>query len=138
MQRAGEPDRERVLQIVKEVVRPGQRVFVGVVDPIDPRVETQEEVRDRVIEAAGILGPERLGTCDDCGFSPFGDDTSTSRDTAYAKISARGRGHSPRRRGAPNLWRLTPIPIAVTVRSPACSASCQPLFRVTLPSRPRR
>ena len=26
---------------------------------------------------------DRLGTCDDCGFSPFGDDTSTSRDTAF-------------------------------------------------------
>jgi methionine synthase II (cobalamin-independent) len=92
MQLAGEPDRERVLQIVKEVVRPGQRVFVGVVDPIDPRAETPEEVRDRAIEAAGILGPERLGTCDDCGFSSFGDDTSTSRDTAFAKISARVEG----------------------------------------------
>jgi 5-methyltetrahydropteroyltriglutamate--homocysteine methyltransferase len=31
----------------------------------------------------------RLGTTDDCGFSPFGDDTSTARETAFAKISAR-------------------------------------------------
>ncbi|TMK49222.1 MAG: hypothetical protein E6G66_09260, partial [Actinobacteria bacterium] len=35
---------------------------------------------------------DRLGTCDDCGFSPFGDDTSTSRETAFAKIAARAQG----------------------------------------------
>jgi 5-methyltetrahydropteroyltriglutamate--homocysteine methyltransferase len=33
-----------------------------------------------------------LGTTDDCGFAPFGDDTSTSRDTAFAKIRARVAG----------------------------------------------
>jgi len=33
-----------------------------------------------------------LGTTDDCGFSPFCDDTSTSRDTAFAKIRARVLG----------------------------------------------
>jgi 5-methyltetrahydropteroyltriglutamate--homocysteine methyltransferase len=65
---------------------------VGVIDPIDPRVETAEDVRERVLRAAEHLGPERLGTCDDCGFSPFGDDTSTSRDIAFAKIGARVEG----------------------------------------------
>ena len=57
--------------------------------PIDPRVETPEEVRDRVLEAAEYIPVEQLGTTDDCGFSPFSDDTSTSRDTAFAKIRAR-------------------------------------------------
>ena len=33
-----------------------------------------------------------LGTTDDCGFSPFSDDTSTTRDTAFAKIRARVLG----------------------------------------------
>jgi hypothetical protein len=51
-----------------------------------------EQVRDRVLAAAGVVSPERLGTCDDCGFSPFADDTSTSRDTAFAKIRARVEG----------------------------------------------
>ncbi len=67
-------------------------VFVGVTDPINPRVETAEEVRDRVLEAARFIDPTHLGTTDDCGFSPFGDDTSTSRDTAFAKIRARVEG----------------------------------------------
>lgn len=89
---AGERDRPPVLRIVREHLRPGQRVFVGVIDPTDPRVETPEEVRDRVLEAAQYVPVEQLGTCDDCGFSPFSDDTTTSRDTAFAKIEARVRG----------------------------------------------
>jgi 5-methyltetrahydropteroyltriglutamate--homocysteine methyltransferase len=63
-----------------------------VIDPINPRIETAEEVRDRVLEAARFIDPSHLGTTDDCGFSPFGDDISTSRDTAFAKIQARVSG----------------------------------------------
>ncbi|ALG10770.1 cobalamin-independent methionine synthase II family protein [Kibdelosporangium phytohabitans] len=92
VQLASEPDRARVLQLIAEHSTPRQRIFVGVTDPIDPRVETAEEVRDRVLEAARYIPPDRLGTCDDCGFSPFGDDTSTSRDTAFAKVAARVEG----------------------------------------------
>ena len=62
------------------------------VAPIDPRIETAEEVRDRVLEAAEYIPLSQLGTTDDCGFSPFSDDTSTSRDTAFAKVTARVRG----------------------------------------------
>lgn len=65
---------------------------MGVIDPIDPRVETAEEVRDRVLEAAAYIEPGRVGSCDDCGFAPFGDDTYTSRETAFAKIRARVAG----------------------------------------------
>ncbi|WNV84535.1 cobalamin-independent methionine synthase II family protein [Umezawaea sp. Da 62-37] len=92
VQLAGEPDRPRVLGLLREHSAPDQRIFVGVIDPIDPRVETPEEVRDRVVEAARYIPVERLGTCDDCGFSPFADDRSTSRDTAFAKIAARIAG----------------------------------------------
>lgn len=93
LQLASEPDRRRVLGIIREHARPEQRIFVGVTDPIDPRVETPEEVRDRILEAVEVLGPERLGSTDDCGFSPFGDDLSTARDTAFAKIRARVEGN---------------------------------------------
>ncbi|HEX6900975.1 MAG TPA: cobalamin-independent methionine synthase II family protein [Thermoanaerobaculia bacterium] len=92
LQLASEADRRRVLGIIREHARPEQRIFIGVTDPINPRVETPEEIRDRILEAAGILGPERLGSTDDCGFSPFGDDLSTARDTAFAKIRARVEG----------------------------------------------
>lgn len=65
---------------------------VGVTDPILPQIETSEEVRDRVLEAAEIIPVESLGTTDDCGFSPFADDTSTSRETAFAKVRSRAEG----------------------------------------------
>jgi 5-methyltetrahydropteroyltriglutamate--homocysteine methyltransferase len=67
-------------------------LFVGVTDPINPRLETPEEVRDRVLEAAQIIPVESLGTTDDCCFSPFADDTSTTRDTAFAKVKSRVEG----------------------------------------------
>jgi 5-methyltetrahydropteroyltriglutamate--homocysteine methyltransferase len=86
---AGEKDRVRVLKIIREHMKPDQRVFVGVVAPIDPRVETPEEIRDRVLEAARYIPVDQLGTTDDCGFSPFCDDTSTTRETAFAKIRSR-------------------------------------------------
>ncbi|WP_022949907.1 cobalamin-independent methionine synthase II family protein [Methylohalobius crimeensis] len=92
IQLASEPDRESVLEIIAEHAKPDQRLFVGVIDPIDPRAESPETVRDRVLEAARHLPPERLGTTDDCGFSPFGDDTSTARDLAFEKIRARVEG----------------------------------------------
>ena len=89
---AGEKEPQRVLKIISRHLKPNQRVFVGVVAPIDPRIETAEEVRDRVLLAAQHIPLEQLGTTDDCGFAPFSDDTSTSRDTAFAKIGARVQG----------------------------------------------
>lgn len=89
---AGEPDRPRVLDMIRRLLQPGQRVYVGVVDPLDPRVETAEQVRDRLLEAAEYLPLAQLGSTDDCGYAPFSDDTSTSRDTAFAKIAARVEG----------------------------------------------
>jgi 5-methyltetrahydropteroyltriglutamate--homocysteine methyltransferase len=89
---AGEPDRVRVLKIIRQHMKADQQIFIGVVSTIDPHVDTAEEVRDRVLEAAKYIPMEQLGTTDDCGFAPFSDDTSTSRDTAFAKIEARVRG----------------------------------------------
>ena len=78
--------------MIREHARPDQRIFIGVIDPIDPRVETPEEVRDRILEAVEYIPAGRLGTTDDCGFAPFGDDTSTPREVAFAKIRARVEG----------------------------------------------
>ena len=89
---AGEKDRVSVLKIIRKHLKSNQRVFIGVVAPIDPHIETPEQVRDRVLEAAEYIPIKQLGTTDDCGFSPFSDDTSTSRDTAFEKIRARVLG----------------------------------------------
>jgi 5-methyltetrahydropteroyltriglutamate--homocysteine methyltransferase len=89
---AGEADPEAVLETVAANLKPDQRVFVGVTNPIDPDVETPEQVRDRVLLAAEHIPVSQLGTTDDCGFSPFADDGSTARETAFAKIRARIEG----------------------------------------------
>jgi len=102
LQTASEPDKSRVLGIVSQLLRPNHTVFVGVIDPINPRVETAAEVRDRVLQAASILPVAQLGTTDDCGFAPFADDVSTAREIAFSKIRARveGTGLAARELGA--------------------------------------
>jgi 5-methyltetrahydropteroyltriglutamate--homocysteine methyltransferase len=99
LQLSSEPDRRRVLSIVRDNLQPDQRVFIGVTDPINPVVETPEQVRDRVLEAAEFIPAGQLGSCDDCGFAPFGDDTSTSREIAFGKIAARVAGTALAERG---------------------------------------
>jgi 5-methyltetrahydropteroyltriglutamate--homocysteine methyltransferase len=89
---AGEKDRVRVLKIIRDHLKSDQRVFIGVISPIDPHVETAHEVRDRILEVAEYIPVDRLGTTDDCGFSPFCDDLSTTRETAFQKIRARVLG----------------------------------------------
>ncbi len=59
---AGEADRPRVLKIIGRHLKSHQRVFVGVISPIDPRIETPEEVCGRVLEAARYIPLEQLGT----------------------------------------------------------------------------
>ncbi len=92
IQLASEPDRRRVLNVAQGLLKPGQILFVGVIDPINPIIETPIQVRDRVLEAAEFIPVKALGTTDDCGFSPFADDISTSREVAFAKIRARVDG----------------------------------------------
>lgn len=92
LQLASEPDRVKVLKTIKSYLKPDQKVFVGVIDVLNPVVETNEEVRDRIVEAAAYIPVDQLGTTDDCGFSPFCDDVSTTRETAFEKIRARVEG----------------------------------------------
>lgn len=92
LQLASEPDRIKVLKTIKQCLKPGQMVFIGVTDVINPKVESPEEVKDRILEAAQYIPLNQLGTTDDCGFSPFCDDKSTTREIAFAKIKARIEG----------------------------------------------
>ncbi|MES2353679.1 MAG: 5-methyltetrahydropteroyltriglutamate--homocysteine methyltransferase [Pseudomonadota bacterium] len=89
---AGEKDRKRILKIIRRYMKSDQRIFVGVISPINPRIETPQEVCDSILEAVEYIPIDQLGTTDDCGFAPFCDDTSTSRDTAFEKIRARVLG----------------------------------------------
>jgi len=104
IQLASEPDRERVYRLLGEHSRADangvpQVCFVGVINPQDPRVETAEEVRDQLVLAAQSIPVERLGSTDDCGFSPFSIDIKpkhgspdVARDIAFQKITARIEG----------------------------------------------
>jgi 5-methyltetrahydropteroyltriglutamate--homocysteine methyltransferase len=89
---AGEKNKKHVLNSIKQNIRPGQQVFLGVTNVLDSRLETPEEIRDIILEAAETIHADQLGTTDDCGFCPFADDTSTSREIAFAKIKARVDG----------------------------------------------
>jgi 5-methyltetrahydropteroyltriglutamate--homocysteine methyltransferase len=92
LQLASEPDRVRGLKIIKQYLKPDQTAFIGVIDVLNPTIETSETVKERVLEAAEYIPLKQLGTTDDCGFSPFCDDISTTRETAFAKIKARVEG----------------------------------------------
>jgi 5-methyltetrahydropteroyltriglutamate--homocysteine methyltransferase len=92
LQMASERDSKRILRLLSQLANPRQLIFVGVVDPINPVIETASQVRDRVLDAAYFLTKDQLGTTDDCGFAPFADDTSTARETAFRKIKARVDG----------------------------------------------
>jgi 5-methyltetrahydropteroyltriglutamate--homocysteine methyltransferase len=86
---AAEKDKPAVLASIKKNMKPGQHIFLGVTNVLIPRIETPQEIADTILEAASVIPIAQLGTTDDCGFSPFADDVSTSRDIAFAKIKAR-------------------------------------------------
>jgi 5-methyltetrahydropteroyltriglutamate--homocysteine methyltransferase len=92
LQLASEPDHIKVLKTIKQYLKPNQMVFLGVIDVISSTIETAEQVRDRILEAVRFIPLNQLGTTDDCGFAPFCDDKSTTRETAFTKIKARIEG----------------------------------------------
>ncbi|MBA3659668.1 MAG: 5-methyltetrahydropteroyltriglutamate--homocysteine methyltransferase [Gemmatimonadales bacterium] len=104
IQLASEKNKERVYRLIGEHSRDDadgvpQVCFIGVINPLDPTVETPEQVRDDLVLAAKHIPVERLGSTDDCGFSPFSIDTKPrhgspdhARDIAFQKISSRVKG----------------------------------------------
>jgi methionine synthase II (cobalamin-independent) len=104
MQLASEKAKERVYKLIGEHSREDakgvpQVCFIGVINPQDPRVETPQEVCDALVLAAKYIPKERLGSTDDCGFSPFSIDVKPkhgspdiARDIAFQKITARVQG----------------------------------------------
>jgi 5-methyltetrahydropteroyltriglutamate--homocysteine methyltransferase len=89
---AAEKNKKDTLKLIKRLLKPSQRVFLGVTNVLVPRIESRDEICEMVLEAAKYISPDQLGTTDDCGFSPFADDISTAREVAFAKIKARVEG----------------------------------------------
>jgi methionine synthase II (cobalamin-independent) len=73
--------------------------YVGVTVPQSPQAESPQEICDASVRAANFIPKERLGSTDDCGFSPFSIDEKPNhgspdyaRDIAFQKITNRVLG----------------------------------------------
>jgi methionine synthase II (cobalamin-independent) len=104
IQLSSERDKDRVYQLIGEQLRDdadgvAPLAYLGVINTLNPRVESPEEVRDALVRAANFIPRERLGATDDCGFSPFSIDEKPNfgspdyaREIAFQKIANRVRG----------------------------------------------
>jgi methionine synthase II (cobalamin-independent) len=104
IQLASERDKDPVYRMIGDSLRDdangvAQMAYIGVINPLNPRVESPEEVRDALVRAANFIPKGQLGSTDDCGFSPFSIDEKPShgspdfaRQTAWQKITNRVRG----------------------------------------------
>jgi methionine synthase II (cobalamin-independent) len=104
MQLSSEKDKARIYELIGQHSREDangvpQVCFIGVTNPQSPRVETPQEIADDLILAAKYIPKERLGSTDDCGFSPFSIDVKpkhgspdAARDIAFQKIKSRVEG----------------------------------------------
>ncbi len=104
IQLASERDRDPVYESVGKHSRDdangvAQMCYVGVTVPQSPRPESPQEICDALVRAANFVPKERLGSTDDCGFSPFSIDEKPNhgspdyaRDIAFQKITNRVLG----------------------------------------------
>jgi methionine synthase II (cobalamin-independent) len=104
IQLASERDKDPVYRMIGDSLRDdangvAQMAYIGVINPLNPRVESPEEVRDALVRAANFIPKEQIGSTDDCGFSPFSIDEKPShgspdfaRQTAWQKITNRVQG----------------------------------------------
>jgi methionine synthase II (cobalamin-independent) len=104
MQLASERDKDAVYKLIGEHSRDDangvpQMCYVGVTNPQNPRVESAQEICDALVRAANFIPKERLGSTDDCGFSPFSIDEKPNhgspdyaREVAFQKIKNRVEG----------------------------------------------
>ncbi len=104
IQLASERDRERAYKLIGQHSREDangvpQMCYVGVCVTQSPRAESPQEICDQLIAASKYIPKERLGSTDDCGFSPFSIDEKPNhgspdyaRDVAFQKIKNRVEG----------------------------------------------
>ena len=104
IQLASERDKDPVYESIGKYSREdangvAQICYVGVINPGNPRVESAQEVCNALVRAANFMPKERLGSTDDCGFSPFSIDEKPNhgspdyaRDVAFQKITNRVLG----------------------------------------------
>jgi methionine synthase II (cobalamin-independent) len=99
IQLASEREKDPVYESIGQHSRDDQMCYLGVTNPGNPRVESAQEICDGLVRAADYIPKERLGSTDDCGFSPFSIDEKPNhgspdyaRAVAFQKIKARVEG----------------------------------------------
>lgn len=104
IQLASERDKDPVFESIGQHSRDDangvpQMCYIGVTVTQSPRPESPQEICDNLVRAANFIPKERLGSTDDCGFSPFSIDEKPNhgspdyaRDVAFQKIKNRVEG----------------------------------------------
>jgi methionine synthase II (cobalamin-independent) len=99
IQLASERDKDPVYESIGQHSRDDQMCYIGVTVTQSPRPESAQEICDQLVRAADFIPKERLGSTDDCGFSPFSIDEKPNhgspdyaREIAFQKIKARVEG----------------------------------------------
>ena len=99
IQLASERDKDSVYESIGQHSRDDQMCYIGVTVTQSPRPESAQEIADAIVRAADFIPKERLGTTDDCGFSPFSIDEKPNhgspdyaREIAFQKIANRVEG----------------------------------------------
>jgi len=104
MQFSSERDKQPVYEAIGKYSRDDangvpQMVYLGCISGQSPRAESAQEVCDMLVELANHIPKERIGSTDDCGFSPFSIDEKPqhgtpdyARDVAFQKIKNRIQG----------------------------------------------
>jgi len=104
IQFASEREKDPVLEMIGKHSRDDangvpQMCYIGVTVTQSPRVESVQEICDLLVHAADFIPKERLGSTDDCGFSPFSIDEKPNhgspdyaREVAFQKITNRVEG----------------------------------------------
>jgi methionine synthase II (cobalamin-independent) len=104
IQLASERDRDTVYQSIAANLQDdadgvAQMAYIGTCVTQSPRPESAEEICDQLVRAANFIDKQRIGSTDDCGFSPFSIDEKPNhgspdyaRDIAFQKIKNRVEG----------------------------------------------
>jgi methionine synthase II (cobalamin-independent) len=104
IQLASERDRDPVYETIGKNLRSDaegvtQMAYLGVINPLNPRIESPQEVAEQLARAANFIDKNQIGSTDDCGFSPFSIDEKPNhgspdyaREVAFNKIKSRVEG----------------------------------------------
>lgn len=99
IQLASERDKDPIYESIGQHSRDDQMCYLGVTVTQSPRPESAQEICDMIVRAADFIPKERIGTTDDCGFSPFSIDEKPNhgspdyaREIAFQKIKSRVEG----------------------------------------------